>query len=91
MDQILNTRKTVRNYVVINLSYLTIFYLIALVLMIKKQFADLSTVQTIGVAVASLVALAVMLAVIWLIYQLLYGILLNKLNKNYKDLAKLEE
>ncbi|WP_299709717.1 hypothetical protein [uncultured Tenacibaculum sp.] len=91
MNQILNTRKTVRNYVLINLTYLAIFYVIATILMVNKQFTDLSTLHTVGIIIASLIALAVMLTVIWLIYQLLYGILLNKLNKNYKDLAKLDE
>lgn len=91
MNQILNTRRTVRYYVLINLGYLAIFYVIAITLMINKQFTDLSTIHIVGIAIASLIALAIMLVLIWLIYQLIYGTLLRKLNRNYKDLAKLEE
>ena len=39
----------------------------------------------------AIILIGVMIALYWLFYQLLYGILLRKLNKNYKDLSKLEE
>jgi hypothetical protein len=34
---------------------------------------------------------AIFLGLFWLFYQLIYGILLKKLNRNYKELAKLDE
>jgi hypothetical protein len=36
------------------------------------------------------IALFLLLGVIWLFYRLLYGILLKRLNRNYKELKKLD-
>ena len=41
--------------------------------------------------IAQIVVIAFMILVLWLFYYLLYGILLKKLNKNYKELIKLNE
>ena len=41
--------------------------------------------------IAQIVVIAFMIVVLWLFYYLLYGIRLKKLNKNYKELIKLNE
>jgi F0F1-type ATP synthase membrane subunit b/b' len=41
--------------------------------------------------IAQIVLIAIMILILWLFYYLLYGILLKKLNKNYKELTKLNE
>jgi len=41
--------------------------------------------------IAQIVVIAIMILILWLFYYLLYGILLKKLNKNYKELTKLNE
>ena len=35
--------------------------------------------------------IAILILILWLFYYLLYGILLKKLNKNYKELTRLNE
>lgn len=101
MKNILRIRKTVKYYVFYNLG--TVF-LISLVLNIV-MFADsdklmqimnpknltMSLDQIITITIISqIIALTIILVLLWLFYKLVYGILLKKLNKNYKELAKLD-
>ena len=53
---------------------------------ISKEF-NVSTVFII----VQIVVIAIMILILWFFYYLLYGILLKKLNKNYKELTKLNE
>ena len=41
--------------------------------------------------IIQIVVVAFMILILWFFYYLLYGILLKKLNKNYKDLTNLNE
>ncbi|MHB0756436.1 hypothetical protein [Polaribacter sp. M15] len=90
MKKILKTRKTVRNYVLFNLSYLALIMLVVTVVTINNDFDDLSGKQIFIIIVSTLIATLLFLCILWLFYQLIYGILLKKLNRNYKDLAKLD-
>jgi hypothetical protein len=58
---------------------------------INFKFEDLEIKQIFLIILLTLVITLVILGVLWLFYQLLYGILLKKLNRNYKELAKLDE
>ena len=40
--------------------------------------------------VVQIILLLVMCGIIWAYYQIIYGILLKKLNRNYKELESLE-
>lgn len=90
MQRILKTRKTVKNYVLLNLGYLLFIIIIGSIATINNNELINSPKKTfifiIGIIIVSLFALGI----IWLFYQLLYGILLRKLNRNYKELAKLD-
>ncbi|WP_075341377.1 hypothetical protein [Tenacibaculum agarivorans] len=90
MNQIVTTRRTVKNYVFINLGYLAIMFSVITTMSFKK-FDDFSNMQTIGAIIGMVFFLAVILGLTWLFYQLIYGILLRKLYRNYKDLAKLDD
>lgn len=89
MNNILKTRKTVRNYVIFNLTYVAILMLVATVATINTNSKDLNTTQIFMVIGATLLATLLFLGVLWVFYQLLYGFLLKKLKRNYKELAKL--
>ncbi|MGJ8744629.1 hypothetical protein [Polaribacter sp.] len=91
MKKILKTRKTVRNYVLFNLGYIALLMIIVMVAEINFKIEDLNTKQIFLIILLTLVVTLVILGVLWLFYQLLYGILLKKLNRNYKELAKLDE
>ena len=90
MKNILKTRKTVRNYVLFNLSIATLIFVTIAITTINNEFSDLSTKQLIITSIIIAVIITILLILFWLFYQLLYGILLRKLNKNYKELTKLE-
>lgn len=90
MKKIIKTRKTVRNYVLFNLSYMALVMLVFTIATINVNFDEFNTKQILLIAVSTLIATFLILGVLWLFYQLLYGILLRKLNRNYKELAKLD-
>ncbi|MCL7763449.1 hypothetical protein MPF19_08495 [Polaribacter sp. Z014] len=91
MKKILRTRKTVRNYVLFNLVFMALLMIIVMVAEINFKSEDLETKQIFLVILLTLVVTLVLLGVLWLFYQILYGILLKKLNRNHKELSKLDE
>ena len=100
MKDILKTRKTVQYYVWFNIIFFVVGTLILLYIefaydsrysiLIDKIHQDSSHIllyKAIGKVIASL---AVVVVLIWLFYLLIYGILLRKLNTNYKELKKID-
>ncbi|TRO66720.1 hypothetical protein [Christiangramia sabulilitoris] len=98
MKNILKTRKTVKYYIGFILISSGLVFLFTLYMMIKNHIntadADASmafdTAQWFLFIAGTLLVLILLLGAIWLIYRVVYGILLRKLNKNYKELKKLE-
>ncbi|CAM1363591.1 conserved membrane hypothetical protein [Tenacibaculum litoreum] len=90
MNKIIKTRKTVKHYVLFNLLYVFIFGIIVAIAALKTH-PEFNSQQVLISIIVTVITLIIMLIIIWCFYQLLYGILLRKLNKNYKELAKLEE
>ncbi|WGH75815.1 hypothetical protein P8625_01230 [Tenacibaculum tangerinum] len=90
MDKIIKTRKTVRYYVLFNLLYVFVFGVIVTVATLRTH-PEFNSQQVFVSIIATVITLLIVLVVLWLFYQLLYGILLSKLNQNYKELAKLEQ
>jgi hypothetical protein len=92
MKDILNTRKIVKYYVWYNLLLVAFSSTIAVYFEIKNN-SRINLLYTkheelfIGVGIA-IIAISILL--FWLFYKLLYGILLNKLNTNYRELSKIE-
>ena len=59
---------------------------------LKHQNIDIDSSQLLTVYIISqAIAMLVLLVFLFLFYYLLYGLLLKKLNRNYKELTKLEE
>ncbi|WP_281980208.1 hypothetical protein [Tenacibaculum mesophilum] len=90
MTKIIKTRKTVKYYVIFNLLYVFIFGIIVAIASLKAH-PEFNSKQVLISIIVTVIMLIIMLIVLWCFYQLLYGILLRKLNKNYKELAKLED
>ncbi|KGL63764.1 hypothetical protein [Polaribacter sp. Hel1_85] len=90
MTKILKTRKTVRNYVIFNLGYITLFMIVITIAKVNTNLNDFNNKQLLILIIVTIIATLLFLGVVWLFYQLLYGILLRKLNRNYKELAKLD-
>ena len=91
MTKIKKTRRTVRNYVIFNLLY--IVYLAAIITfgMVMTPQGNLENTPGWIIVLIMMLVTIIMLFLFWGFYQLLYGILLNKLNRNYMELAKLDQ
>ncbi len=101
MESILKTRKIVKYYVIYNLvvMFLVTVYTIFIAFtkdermttLLNKLSEDGSELKIwLVVALFTVLALAVTLGFIWVFYQLIYGFLLKRLNRNYKELKRLE-
>lgn len=100
MHDILKTRKTVQYYVWYNLLMSLLSMIAAFVMefefnprmeIVKNQIANENNYNTLFVTLGiMLLTIVVFVGLIWLFYRLLYGILLRKLNNNYKELKKLD-
>lgn len=100
MKNIIKTRKTVKYYIAYVListgitalvyTYFTLTYHVQNTEV--EEISKYTFTITQWLIFIGMVALfmAVFLGLIWLFYRLLYGILLKRLNKNYKELKKLE-
>ena len=103
MKNILLVRKTVKWYVYYNLINVIVFSIILNILIFNtpnginiisgidnESFNQDQHMMSIFI-IAYIIVIAIMILILWLFYYLLYGILLKKLNKNYKELTKLNE
>lgn len=100
IKNILRTRKTVKyyiGYILISTALITLIYTYffmnyhatnTVVEDVEKySFTPLQWLMFAGIMLGGL---AVFLGIIWLFYRVIYGILLRRLNRNYKELKKLE-
>lgn len=96
MESIIRTRKIVKYYVLYNLivAGLSMIYGIYDALHtnpeISTKFSEFSNTQMTLAITIMIVFAALFVLVIWLFYLLIYGLLLKRLNRNYKELKKLE-
>jgi hypothetical protein len=100
MSDILKTRKTVQCYVWFNIAFFVIGTLILLYVqfaydsrfsvVIEKIHND-GTHMLLYKAIGKITGfILILVLIIWLFYRLLYGILLRRLNSNYKELKKID-
>ena len=90
MKKILITRKTVKRYVIFNLAITALIVLIVTITTLQNELDIVGDTNIILIIFIILGLLGLTLGIMWLFYQLLYGFLLKKLNRNYKELAKLD-
>ena len=102
IKDILGIRKTVKYYVYYNLATVFLVSIVLNVVMFsdsnrlvemmnpKDLAMDINELITVTI-ISQVIALIIVFALLWLFYRLVYGILLRKLNRNYKELAKLDD
>ncbi|WP_299390135.1 hypothetical protein [uncultured Gelidibacter sp.] len=101
MENILKTRKTVKNYVIFNLIFMVASFASVLYIELDQDPTMISKAQIAAAngdvfmfyaKIILIVAgvIAVFAGILLLFYWLIYGLLLRKLNRNYKELKKLE-
>lgn len=101
MNKILRVRKTVKYYVYYNLGGFVLVTIIVNTVMFSNPEVlaetvnpehlnvDINTLLSVTLII-QVVIILVMLLILWLFYKVTYGILLKKLNSNYKELDSLE-
>ncbi|MGK0325866.1 MAG: hypothetical protein ACJA2M_000582 [Polaribacter sp.] len=101
IQRILNIRNTVKYYVYYNLAIVFLSSLILNIVLIsdsdklmkvmnpKNLSVDINQLITITI-ISQIIAIVIFMLILWLFYKLIYGILLKKLNRNYKELSKLD-
>ncbi len=101
MNNIVRTRKTVKHYVVYNLSVMGLIFLFfnieyylnqAIVLsFMEKTYGEIpdTTEFMKYFFIAQIVVGIIFIVLLWMFYKLIYGILLRRLNRNFKELKKL--
>ena len=101
MENILKTRHTVKQYVGFNLIYLAISVFLVLGIQFNRDEKMISIIEKASAngelfkfyattILVTLIAIALIIALVLGFYYLIYGILLKRLNNNYKELKKLE-
>lgn len=101
MENILKTRRTVKQYVFFNLIVLVAGVTYMMPYAIKSDENSRALLEAAkangevlkyyaGIAIVTLIGLVIAISVLLLFYWLIYGILLKRLNRNYYELKKLE-
>ena len=90
MECILNTRKTVRYYIIFNLMLVFVVSVVVFFNEFQTESANTDGGKMFFICLLMLFFIAILIGVVWLFYQLIYGILLKKLNRNYVELRKID-
>ena len=101
MKKIINTRKTVNYYVYYNIIvYAMLTFILNIIMFSKPEILievfnpdhlkiDSDKLYNI-ILIVQIVVFFVMCGFLWLYYRIIYGILLKRLNKNYKELENIK-
>ena len=100
MKKIIKTRKTVMRYVWVNLGLFAITFVVILLEILifnppveiteRVSTADSTLIAWFLFGLFFAAAIAFFGLLLWLFYKIIYGVLLKRLNENYKELKKLE-
>ena len=101
MEMIKKTRRSVRNYILFNLAVIVLGSIIITFISLKNSTRDIILRNQIinfklnfdddeSIIMIMVIITVIILTVIWSFYQLIYGNLLKKINRNYRELKKLD-
>lgn len=101
MENILKTRRTVKQYVAFNLIYMVVSAFLVVSIEFNRDETMIATINKAAAngelfkfyaitILATTFVLAVVIGLFLVFYYLIYGLLLKRLNTNYKELKKLE-
>jgi len=101
MEMIKKTRRSVRNYILFNLAVIVLGSIIITFISLKNSTRDIILQNQIidfqlnfdddeSIIIIMIIITVIILTVIWSFYQLIYGNLLKKINRNYRELKKLD-
>ena len=97
MENIINTRKVIKYYVLYNLIVGGISLLFGFYYALHNDPETTKNIANFGSTEMTIMYLilfgftVLFVLVIWLFYKLIYGLLLKRLNRNYKELEKIDD
>lgn len=89
MKNIIKTRNTVKYYIWFSMAFVAIASTIAYAIMIQNNPA-LADENLLYLSLKFIIVITIALGLLWGLYRIIYGLLLRKLNRNYRELKKLE-
>ncbi len=90
IEQIINTRRVVNYYIFWNVLIGGFFGVFGTIAGFNDIYSKNKNLNSTSEYIAILVIVPLVMVFIWAFYKLLYGTLLDKLNKNYKELMKID-
>ncbi|MCM5664309.1 hypothetical protein [Galbibacter mesophilus] len=97
LESIIKARRTVRHYIVFNISFAGILGIVTIVYVSIQQqggwdsfVSGAETKDYLVIFVVAIVSTAIIVGLFLGIYYLLYGILMKRLKRNYRELKKIE-
>lgn len=96
MENIIKTRRVIKYYVLYNLIAGSISMIIGFYFALHndpetaKNMANIGTMEKTIIYLMLTGIVSIFIIAIWFFYKLIYGLLLKRLNRNYKELQKLE-
>ena len=92
--QIMEFKRTVNLFILVNILFLIFTTLILILFMfstLSSQNIEMDSATLTGLIVGIVVALAFSVGLIWLYYRLIYGIIMKRLSKNLAQLKEIEQ
>ncbi|MFC4691224.1 hypothetical protein ACFO5T_12360 [Dokdonia genika] len=89
MKNIIKTRNTVKYYIWFSMAFVAIASTIAYAIIIQNNPA-LADENLLYLSLKFIIVITIALGLLWGLYRIIYGLLLRKLNRNYRELKKLE-
>jgi len=89
MKNIIKTRNTVKYYIWFSMAFVAIASTIAYAIMLQNNPA-LADENLLYLSLKFILVITIALGLLWGLYRIIYGLLLRKLNRNYRELKKLE-
>jgi hypothetical protein len=93
ITRIIQFKKTVNAFIIINLALLVIFSLALTAFVIytlQYQNIELSSETTLGFVLGLMISTVLCILLLWLYYRLVYGIIMKRLDKNLSQLKSID-
>ena len=93
MHNIIKTRKTVKHYVYINLSFIAVFSMISVFIVYYSDKIEPKSeeVPLYALVISSIIMISLFIGFLALLYRFVYGVLTRRLKRNYEELEKLKD
>lgn len=90
LENIIKTRKTVKYYIWFSMAFLAVSAIIAFVISMQNDPGDFADRSMTVLVLQFTAVIGVIMLIMWGFYKMIYGILMRRLDRNYRELKKIE-